>query len=51
MYIIYNESIGYALMKNTGYGFYQQISKWYWRLGNLKRFNNINENLPVRKTR
>ena len=35
--IIQSRTMGYACFKAVN-GFWQQISKWYWYYGNLKRF-------------
>lgn len=35
--ILHSRSMGYCLLERQN-GFWQQISKWYWYYGNLKRF-------------
>lgn len=37
--LICSKSMGYAMFINTGRGFWQQCTKWYCYLGNLRRFN------------
>jgi hypothetical protein len=40
--IIHNESMGYALfVYNYEAQMWQQVTKWYRYLGNLKRYANI----------
>ena len=36
--ILHSQSQGYALLVRAN-GFWQQCTKWYWYLGNLKRFH------------
>lgn len=35
--ILHSRTNGYCLLERQN-GFWQQISKWYWYYGNLKRF-------------
>lgn len=37
--ILHSESMGYSLLKRVKGVGWQQISKWYWYFGNLKRFH------------
>lgn len=38
--LYYSESMGYCVMQyNKEFGFKQQVTKWYSKLGNLKRYN------------
>lgn len=37
--LIRSKTMGYAMFYKNLAGFWEQCTKWYWHLGNLKRFN------------
>lgn len=41
--LVKSKSMGYAMYFRAN-GFWQQCTKWYWYLGNLKRYNKCANN-------